>query len=222
MYPSYSLTDGDGYPLDYKLVSILTKMFPNGGTYVEAGANDGVTQSNTLLLQEHFNWKGLLIEPCVQSYKKCLKTRGDKNIVVNCALVSSDEIKSIKGDFVAKESGVDWDSLMNSIDGKRKNNSSLVEVDACTLGKIVKDNNIKDIDFMSLDVEGFELEVLKGIDLLAEWSPKVFLIELYPVEYEEVVSLLSPYYNLVGNFSNFSKEKDPNWSGHNDYLFIKK
>ena len=35
-------------------------------------------------------------------------------------------------------------------------------------------------------------------------------------------NLLSPYYNLVGNFSNFSKEKDPNWSGHNDYLFIKK
>lgn len=71
---------------------------------------------------------------------------------------------------------------------------------------------------MSLDVEGFELEVLQGIDLSSSWSPKVFLIELYPHEYDQVVNLLSHYYNLIGNFSNFTKEKDP----HNDYLFIKK
>jgi hypothetical protein len=113
---------------------------------------------------------------------------------------------------------------MASINGERQARQELnIEVPAYTLSHIVKENNIKEIDFMSLDVEGYEVEVLKGIDLTAKWSPKVFLIEVYTNEIDELKALLEPYYSFEGNFTNYNKQDNPGWDGtHNDYLFIKK
>jgi len=58
---SYSLTDSKGIPLDIK----LDKLF-NGktnGVYIELGAFDGITQSNTAYFEFYKEWSGLLIEP---------------------------------------------------------------------------------------------------------------------------------------------------------------
>ena len=218
------MRDQEGYPIDWKLLKVLTPISPQGGYFVEVGANDGVTQSNTFLLERKFGWRGLLVEPCIQSYNKCKMIRGSNplNTVINGALVGSDDIKSISGDFVATENTVDYDSLMNSVGGTRKDtNKPLVEVPAYTLSALHKQYNLPNIDFMSLDVEGYEIEVLKGIDLSADWSPKVFLIELYNHEKSEVFSMLEPYYKNCGNFTNYKKD-DPTWVEHNDYLFIRK
>ena len=76
---------------------------------------------------------------------------------------------------------------------------------------------------MSLDVEGYEFDVIKGMDLSAIWSPKVFLIEIYSKDLENIKSMLDPYYKFEGNFSNYNKITNPGWDEtHNDYLFIKR
>lgn len=224
---TFSLRDQEGVPIDWKLIKVLStisSISQQGGYFVEAGANDGMTQSNTLLLERKFGWRGLLVEPCIQSYNKCKMIRGNNplNTVVHGALVSSDDIKTVSGDFVATANTVDYDSLMNSIGGTRKReNRPLVEVPSYTLSALYKQYNLPNIDLMSLDVEGYEIEVLKGIDLSASWAPKVFLIELYNNEKEEVFSMLEPYYKNCGNFTNYKKD-DPTWVEHNDYLFIRK
>jgi FkbM family methyltransferase len=211
---SYSSLDCKNIPLDHKLLQYLSKY--KNGFYVEAGANDGITQSNTMLLEKEFGWKGLLIEPSLKAYNLCKQNRSSENIIINCALVSTDNITTVKGDF----DGI----LMASINGNRKSRPYLnIEVSAYTLTDIVKQKNIKEIDFMSLDVEGYELEVIKGIDLSSEWAPKIFLIEIYTQEFEELRALLEPYYKFEGNFSNYNKVDNPGWDGtHNDYIFIKK
>jgi FkbM family methyltransferase len=211
---SYSSIDSKKKPLDYKLLPYLLKY--SKGFYVEAGANDGITQSNTMLLEKEFGWKGLLIEPSIKAYNLCKQNRSSENIIINCALVSTDDINTVKGDF----DGV----LMASINGERLSRTNVnIEVPAYTLSQIVKENNIKEIDFMSLDVEGYEIEVLKGIDLSSNWAPKIFLIEVYTHEFEELRKLLEPYYNFECNFSNYNKIDNHGWDGtHNDYLFIKK
>ena len=222
--PTYSLRDNKGMPIDIKLLNYLLPITSNKpGFFAEVGANDGVTQSNTMLLQQIFGWTGLLVEPCMTNFKKCKASRAHpKNIIVHGALVASEDTKTIQGDFEAQEQGVDWGSLMNSVGGERRHQSKLVDVPAFTLRSLVKQYNITSIDFMSLDVEGYELEVMKGIDLAADWAPKVFLIELYPKEYDDMIALLSPWYNLIGNFTNYNKNDDPNWGGHNDFLFVRK
>jgi hypothetical protein len=48
--------------------------FQQNGTFVEAGANDGVTESNTLALETEYGWTGLLAEPVPWLYNQLLAT----------------------------------------------------------------------------------------------------------------------------------------------------
>ena len=64
------------------------------GTFLEAGAFDGIYQSNTLFL-EKYGWKGVLVEPSFENYLKCLINRPN-TISVNSALVSLEDYKNSK------------------------------------------------------------------------------------------------------------------------------
>ena len=181
------------------------------GIFIEAGANDGITQSNTYILEKYYGWKGICIEPCIQEYIKCCKIRSSYNY--NCALVPFEyNNPTVKMDVGG--------GLMASINGRRLNSSYLYDVSCNNLQNILDEINIHNIDFFSLDVEGFELDVLKGIDFkktnitycLIEYNPSL-LIELLDF-------MLSNSYEFIENVSNFSLETNPGWDGlHNDYLF---
>jgi len=80
---------------------------------------------------------------------------------------------------------------------------------------------VKEIDFLSLDVEGYEIAVLGGLDL-NRYRPKFMLIEIYHLDYDLIVSFLTEKgYILYSSFTNYTKQKTPEWDGtHNDYLFV--
>ena len=208
---SYSLVDNKNNPLDFKLNDIFNK---DNGFYIELGANDGLTQSNTAFFDFYKGWTGILIEPSISGYTKC-KTNRPKNIVLNYACVSNDYDKAtVLGDFNGH--------LMNSVNGLRLNSNAMVEVPARTLESILDEYHTKDrvIDFLSLDTEGYELNILKGLNL-DKYRPKYMLIEVYNYQYAELVFFLeSKQYKLIANFSNYNHTDNPVWDGtHNDYLF---
>ena len=109
---------------------------------------------------------------------------------------------------------------MSSINGRRLNRKNLELVPTLTLNYILEKHKIEKIDFFSLDVEGYELEVLKGINF-KKFKPKYILIEIYNHLFEPITNFLkNENYILVQNVSNFNKNDYPNWDGsHNDYLF---
>ena len=101
-------------------------------------------------------------------------------------------------------------------------------VKAITLNKLLNLYNISSIDFLSLDTEGYELNILNGLDLNI-YRPKYILVELYPDEYDKVFNYLnSNNYNIYickytksNSFTNYNKTTNPTWDGtHNDYLFV--
>src|ERR1700685_2673703 len=73
--------------LDRKLEKYLDY---NGGFYVELGANDGITQSNTAYFERRRNWKGVLIEPSHRNFLKCRQNRAATNAFYCAACVSFD------------------------------------------------------------------------------------------------------------------------------------
>lgn len=163
------------------------------GIYIELGANDGLFSSNTYHLQKQLNWKGILIEPALDLYFKCKRNRGNCNLVLNYACVPF----SYKEKFVTMiYSGAmtTTDDLQNEIENPGNhaksggkfipNYDKLIwfATEGKTLNKILIEANVKDeIDFLSLDVEGVEIEVLKGIDF-KKYSFKYMLIESRDIE----------------------------------------
>jgi hypothetical protein len=93
-------------------------------------------------------------------------------------------------------------------------------VPVSTLTNILDRHTIPKIDFLSLDVEGYEYSVLNGLDL-NKYKPTYLLIEVYNVDFEKITTYLEGNnYELISNFSNYTKQSNPGWDGtHNDFLF---
>jgi FkbM family methyltransferase len=215
----YGAVDCKGVQYDYKLDNIFNKK--ENGFYIELGAFNGLDSSNTAFFEFNRGWSGILIEPSFGSYQDCIKNR-PKSVCINAACVS-DEYNSdtISGDFN--------NVTMASVGGLRTANYLGIEVDknilktvpALTLNSILDSNNCTNIDFLSLDAEGYELEILKGLNL-NKYRPKYMLIEIYNNEYNLIENYLSGNgYSMLENFSKFNKTDNPGWDGtHQDFLFI--
>ena len=191
------------------------------GFYIELGGNDGITQSNTAFFEFYRNWTGILIEPSLKGYNLCIKNRPN-SICINKGCVSKNYIgNTAVGNF-------EDNSLMGSINGIRQLgfDNKRIEIAVSTLEKILDEINInklniKNIDFLSLDVEGYELEVLEGLNF-DKYRPTYILVEIYRQQFNSIINyLVENNYKLVCNFSNYNNADNPIWDGtHNDYLFI--
>ena len=140
--------------LDKKLLKYLNF---KDGFYIECGANDGVNQSNTWYFEKILNWRGILIEPNKKSFKNLKNNRSSKNIFKNVALVSED----------FKNKNEEIYLIENNLESKLTNDKNSInqKVVTETLNNILKEQNINKINLFSLDVEGYEEEVLKGLNL---------------------------------------------------------
>ena len=207
---SFSHVNSKGQPIDVILDSIFNKQ---GGFYIELGANDGLKQSNSAFFEFYKGWKGVLIEPSHVAYLECCKNRPQSKCY-NLACVSNTYTDAkIIGDFNG--------NLMSSVNGTRKNSANVVSVEVSTLEKILDIEQPTIIDFLSLDTEGYELEILKGLNL-NKYRPRYMLIEVYNKDYDDIVTFLKiNNYTLHMNISNYNSIDNPHWDGtHNDYLFI--
>ena len=207
----YSSFDSKKIPLEEKLDTLFQQK--TGGFFIELGANDGLTQSNTAFFEFERNWTGLLIEPSINGFQSCQINR-PKSICLHNACVSNDyHSDTILGDFDG--------NLMSSVDGKRLDRDNKVVVTAKTLEKCLDETGIhQQIDFLSLDTEGYELHILKGLNL-SKYRPTYMLIEIYNYAYDSIVEFLKHHhYTMVENFTNYNDIDNLGWDGtHNDYLF---
>ncbi len=206
---TYSSVDCKGVPLDYKLRKIMNYKH---GFFVEVGGHDGVTQSNTKLFETFYKWHGILIEPSPKLYNVLCKNRPN-SICYQCALGSFEEEGTyVYGDFDG--------STMSSINGERLNRPADQKVFVRSLQSLLDELNMTHVDFLSLDTEGYEWNILKGIDF-EKTQFNYILIEIYNHQYDLIVDFLCEKgYELFLSITNYNLQDNPQWDGtHNDYLF---
>ena len=218
IYPFTSINDLD------KQISILLPNLLNSKTfYIEVGANDGITQSNTFFLEKKFKAKGMLIEASPSLYEKCFIYRSKQNIIENYALVSpnykKEFVKLIFGNLFTTQSKPNKDSRehakkgvirklpIRKLFGLPRDHVYNFFAPATTLNCLIEKHSIKNVDLLSLDVEGNELSILQGSSL-EKGHIKNILVETS--DYKTINEYLTNYgYFLIKKLS-----------GH-DYLYTK-
>jgi len=140
------------------------------GVFVDIGAHDGKTLSNTFFYEKALNWKGLCIEPLPKVFKQLEQNRSC--ILVEGAAWKEDTTKTfrvIEG-YAEMLSGLVDQYPEAHIERINIEVSQMggtvtdVDVKCYDVTKLLLENNLTHVDFLSIDVEGSELEILQAID----------------------------------------------------------
>jgi FkbM family methyltransferase len=177
--------------------------FKQGGTFIEFGAYDGINFSNTYLLERKFGWSGILIDPIPSHFESIKRNRNSKSIH---AAITSD-----KQNFVnITESPA---SNLSKLTERRSIFNKIHKVKAFTLAEVLdKHFPEKKLDFLSIDTEGNDLDILESLDL----------------NNYEINAICVEHNNRIGSekiISHMNKNRyDLAWSKYskNDYWFIRR
>lgn len=190
--------------LDLKLAPYLKHV--HRGFFVEAGANDGLNQSNTVVLERR-GWKGLLVEPVPELAERCRRNR-PACAVENCALVGpahrertvtmhyADLMSVMQGGMKTPEEEEAHVRKGCEIQNVRTYD---VQVPAMTLGQVLDKYEVSHIDLLSLDIEGHEHVVLQGLDLPRQCPAWVLVEARYRADVE---AFMAPHFVLEAQLSH--------------------
>ena len=150
------------------------------GYFVDIGAHDGISYSNTYTLEKELEWVGLCIEVCDVTFNKLISNRNCK-CVNECVYSESGIEKELDiplsnplpegNDMLIriKNSNTGFSDQFKEITSFKKITKSLTD--------IFKENNVPAIiQYMSIDIEGADLDALKGLDF-AQYSIEFLTIE---------------------------------------------
>ena len=160
------------------------------GFFVDVGANDPVLDSQSFHL-ERLGWRGLLIEP-LPAYCELLR-RHRLSQVVECACSSPENHGK---NMSIKVAGV-HSSLEPNLIAVGAKAEAVAQVQVRTLDSVLREHAVAPgFDLLSIDVEGHEMEVFKGVDLRL-WRPRLVLLEDHVTGHQKHQYMRSQGYQLL-------------------------
>jgi len=163
------------------------------GYFVEVGGANGVDLSNTYLLERQFGWKGIIVEPAKTWHEELYANRPntiiDKNIIWNESNLSLDffETQNAELSTIGKFSSCDENRLL-------RESHTTYRISTITLTDLlIKYCAPKHIEYLSIDTEGSELDILNALDF-KKYSFGIITVEHnYTSAREKIYSLLTKY-----------------------------
>lgn len=170
------------------------------GFFVEIGANTGIKFSNSYFFEKNLAWNGICIEanpnlfPFLQRNRKCICVEGAISNVSGIQKFVCHPVSWVSGlldsynDQHRKKHNVD--NLINT------QKAQVIDVECFLLNDVLAKYDVRKIDFISLDVEGGELEILKSIDY-ENYDIKAIVVENIYLDPTYEVFMKSKGYRLV-------------------------
>lgn len=186
------------------LFVLSTLDFIKGGFFVEFGATNGISHSNTYLLEKEFGWSGILAEPA-KCWHKELKINRTACIEIKCiwkdsnSNVQFNEVSNAALSTITKFNKSDFHAL-------ERKTGKIYSVNTISLNDLLKKYNApKIIDYLSIDTEGSEFEILSNFNF-SKYTFRVISCEHnYTSDREKIYKLLSKngYRRVYQNLSMF-------------------
>ena len=167
---------------DVVIEKLLKNLAIQNISYLDIGANNPKYISNTYLFYEK-GFSGVLIEPNAFLCKK-LKDVRPRDTVLNFGIGIDDNIK--EADFYlfpeeadglstfSLEEAKHWEEV--GMNGKKFKIERVLKMPLLNINNVIADYFTECPDFISIDVEGWDLQILKTLDF-AKYSPAVFCVE---------------------------------------------
>jgi FkbM family methyltransferase len=157
-------------------IFVLSRLnYKRNGFFVEFGATDGIALSNTYLLEKAYDWKGILAEPGIRWHAAL---RANRNCIIeeNCVWKASGLTLTFKETNDAELSTI-ADFVASDFHKDDRDNGKTYEVKTISLNDLLKKHNApKEIEYLSIDTEGSEYEILSAFDF-SQYEIKIITCE---------------------------------------------
>lgn len=180
--------------------------FKKNGFFVEFGATNGRSLSNTYLLEKEFGWDGILAEPAKHWHAKLRENRSC-NIETDCVWIDSKTVLTFNETNMKGFSTIDQYSGSDHHEDTRKGGKKYQVNSISLIDLLDKYNAPKEIDYLSIDTEGSEYDILASFDF-DKYSFKVITCEHnYTANRSKIHQLLKEK-GYTRKFVGFSKWDD--------------
>ncbi|MEP2717966.1 FkbM family methyltransferase [Pseudophaeobacter sp.] len=153
------------------LFALIQNDFKRDGFFVEFGATDGIGLNNSYLLEKQFGWTGILAEPAKGWHSDLAKNR---NCIIDKRCVWSASGETLR--FTEAPRGEN-SAISSFTKTRRKLRGQNYDVETISLNDLLESHKAPShIDYMSVDTEGSELDILSAVDF-SRWSFGCLTIE---------------------------------------------
>lgn len=167
----YNREEGLPYPQPWEWIRDNIDFYDDECFYVDIGANDGIIASNTAHYDLNMGWSGICIEPHPRAFIELIKNRPNST---NLNICISDQVGKVNfcvvNGYAEMLSGIencyhpDHKKRIDAEIEKYGGNRETVKIDSKPLRQVLSENNVKKVDYLSIDTEGSELQIIQSID----------------------------------------------------------
>jgi FkbM family methyltransferase len=141
------------------------------GYFVEFGGGDGVTFSNSYMLETTFGWRGIVAEPSAAFAPKIIANR---RCAIDTRCVWSTSGEKLKFREVRERGEL---SSLSQFAKYGRDDSMEYTVETVSLNDLLEQHDAPtELDYLSIDTEGSELDILKSFDF-RRWRFNVITVE---------------------------------------------
>ena len=188
------------------------------GFFVDVGCQNPISNNNTYSLYKNKNWNGINID-LDQNNIDLFNLVRKRDVNIKAAISSGNYKKKLY--FYHNKSAI------NTIEKKiskfqQAKVKKIININTITLDQLLLKQKIKKIDFLTVDVEGHEIEVLKGFNI-KKYSPDMVVIEFLDLKMKKFEFYNNSINNILKSdiYKYFIQNKYSlvNWN-HADLFFV--
>lgn len=173
-----------------------------GGFFLDVGCGHPIQDSNTYYLEKHLGWSGIAIDALPEFARKWRRNRPASKFF---NFLVTDHAGTSEPFFRAELRVRDISSAekpMRLIEG-RPVQSEEIRVPTITLTRLLEQNGAATIDFLSMDIEGFEPLALAGLDI-ERFRPRLACIEAKPKNRDKILRYFADHgYSRIERYLDY-------------------
>lgn len=206
-----------------KLKQYLLKIMQPESIFVSIGANDGifvdeVFQSNLL----DTSWRSFFVEPVKETFDKLINNY-NRYYPNNSFVFINNAINTYNGDGFLVTNEIDDSRGMCSFFRQESSATTKIPVSCITFTELLNRYNISNIDFLKIDTEGMDYEIVAQC-VHGNIFPKIILLEHILLNthsvttYEQMLNIIKPYYTIIHDTPEYQYEEANILLVHNNYV----